>query len=301
MTADIGSLSGFAVDLGGTKIAAARFEGGRIAERRRTPTAGAASPDELIDAIERLLSPLGHNRGDPLGIATTGMIDANGFWRATNLETLAKVRDVPLGRIVADRLGPSTILNDAAAAGLAEARCGAGRGMRDFAFLTVSTGVGGALILDGRLHQTADGVAGNLGFMSSSYASVVCGSGRHGTVESVASGRAIATAARNAGHPAQDARAIFALAADGERWADELVEISAAAIADLCADLRAALGLEAILLGGSIGLAEGYLGRVTDHLDRLPPLFRCQVGLAETAHDAPLIGALVARHEEVAA
>ena len=287
-------ISGFAVDLGGTKIAVARFESGAIVDRRRLATNGEASPEALVGAIAEALTDMGYIGGQPLGMATAGMVDAAGNWHAVNLNTLQKVQNVPLRAMIADRLGPATVLNDADAATLAEARCGAGRSLRNFAFVTVSTGVGGGLILNGQLHQTPDGIAGNIGFLSSSYASVVCGSGRHGTVESVASGKAIARAARDAGYPEIDAREVFRRAQAGEKLANDIIDISAAAIADLCADLRAALGLEAVFLGGSVGFAEGYLDRVEYHLSQLPRLFRCPVRPAELGQDGPLVGALLA-------
>lgn len=293
----LGTLEGFAADLGGTKIAAARFTAGRIVERRRAETDGGAAPEELIATMATLLVEMGYARGAPLGIAATGLVDARGGWRAVNQDTLRQVRDVSLTALIDAQLGPAAILNDAAAATLAEARHGAGRGLDNFAFLTVSTGVGGGLVLNGRLHRTPDGVAGNLGFLSSPNGSALCGSGRYGTVESVASGRAIERAARAAGHPGLDAKAVFEHAAKGVAWANEIAETSAGAIADLCADLRAALGLEAILLGGSVGFSDGYLARVERHLARLPVLFRCPLRLAETGPDGPLIGALSASME----
>jgi predicted NBD/HSP70 family sugar kinase len=111
-------------------------------------------------------------------------------------------------------------------------------------------------------------------------------------VESVASGRAIARAAEIAGHPGLDARAVFAAAADGAAWADRIIDRSAAAVARLAADLRAMLAIDAVIIGGSIGLASGYAGRVQAHLAREPDLFRPALHLASLGQDSALYGAL---------
>lgn len=285
---------GFAIDLGGTKIAAARFAGGKVVAQLRDQTDGQASAQALVTAMAGLVTQLGYRFGAPLGVAVAGRVDMQGRWQAVNRATLSGVEDIDLGALVAARLGPAQVMNDAAAATLAEQRLGAGRGLANFAFITVSTGVGGGLVLNGRLHRSADGIAGHLGFQASSFGSEPCGSGRLGTVESVASGRAIALAAARAGHAGLDARAVFAAAEANADWAVAILDRSAAAIAELCADLRITLGLEAIALGGSVGFAPGYVERVRRALSDLPEVFRCPVIRAETGPDGPMIGALCA-------
>ena len=102
-------------------------------------------------------------------------------------------------------------------------------------------------------------------------------------MESVAGGRSIAAAA---GLP--DARAAF----EGGGF-EPIIDRSAAAVAGLIGDLTAILGLDRVVVGGSIGLAAGYLPRVLGHLSTEPPLFRPEVVPAQLAHDSGLIGALL--------
>lgn len=286
-------LTGFAIDLGGTKTAAARIEAGRIAQYEQRPTDGSAGAVGQYQQIEDLLRIVGYNRDDALGISVTGRVDAMGRWHAVNQSTLRNITSVPLADDLARRLGPMTVVNDATATILAEHHLGAGRGHTDFAYITVSTGVGGGLILGGALHQSPNGVAGHLGFASSQHATALCGSGRQGTVESVASGRAIADMARMAGHDGLDARAVFAAAAEGAPWADEIVQTSALAIAELCANLVSMLGITRVAIGGSVGLADGYLDRVRRELATLPEFFRADIVAAELQGDGPLLGALL--------
>ena len=276
----------FAVDLGGTKIAAARIEEGRIADRRQTATDGTAGFDAQIAAMAGLLAQLGHAPGDRLGVVVAGRVDTGGRWQAVNADTLPGIGGEPL----LDRLrthfgGDITVGNDAAATALAEARLGAGIGADHFAYLTVSTGVGGGIVLGDRLLASKNGLAGHVGFVSSSLGNAICGSGRWGTVESIAAGRAIAAAAHTL-----DAKAAFAADTNAAR---DAIDRSAAAIARLCADLTSVLGLDRVAIGGGVGLAGGYLERVRSHLATEPPLFRVEVVAAELGHDGALLGALL--------
>ncbi|MCR6636563.1 ROK family protein [Devosia sp.] len=282
------SVSGFAVDLGGTKTAAARIEDGQVVARLQTSTDAGAAMDVQVEVIAGLLAELGYGHGEPLGVAVTGRVDRQGDWHAINTGTLRGISAAPLGATLRRRFGHRThCVNDAAAAALAEARLGAGRGTYNFAYLTVSTGVGGGLVLGGRLIDSGNGLAGHVGFAGSRLGDQRCGSGRLGTVESVAGGRAIAAAA---GLP--DARSVFE-----HGGFDGIVDRSAAAIAGLIGDLTAILGLDRVAVGGSIGLAPGYLPRVLRHLEDEPALFRPEVVPAELNHDSGLVGALLIAQE----
>lgn len=287
-------LNGFAVDFGGTKIAAAQIVSGEVVGRREAQTDAAADAEKQVQAMAGLLQMLGYCGGDILGVAVAGRIDRAGYWHAVNTGTLGSVAEVDLARVVGTRIGPATCSNDAAAAALGEARFGAGKGVGSFAYLTVSTGIGGGLVMDGRLLTSANGLAGHVGFASCPDAPDFCGSGRRGTVESVAGGRAISAAARAAGHDV-DARAVCQAAIAGAPWADAIVARSAGAVARLIADLASILGLEGVALGGSIGLSPGYMARVTQALASEPPLFRVPVTAAALGADAPLLGALAMR------
>lgn len=278
------SLTGYAVDLGGTKTAAARIENGAVVSRLQQATDPGAGLHAQIDTMARLLVELGHRHGDPLGVAVAGRIDLDGNWHAVNTDTLRAITAAPLGAALRERFGPNArAVNDAAAAAMAEAQLGAGQGAHNFAYLTVSTGVGGGLVLGGRLVESMNGMAGHVGFASSQLGTTRCGSGRMGTVESVAGGRAIAAAA---GLP--NARAVFENGAH-----EQVIDRSAAAVARLIADLTAILGLDRVAIGGSIGLASGYLPRVLEHLAAEPALFRPQTVPAMLGHDSGLLGALL--------
>ncbi len=267
-------IEGYAIDLGGTKTAVARVIAGRVDARLQAPTNGDATISQQIDVMAELLGKLGFQTGDKLGVAVAGRVDAAGRWQAVNALTLSQIG----------------VMNDAAAAALAEAKLGAGKGVDHFAYITVSTGVGGGIVLNGRPVQSTNGLAGHLGFVSSPLGRDLCGSGRTGTVESTASGRAIARAAETA-----DAKAAFEADTPLARAA---IDRSATAIARLCADLNAIFGLDRVALGGSVGLAPGYLQRVLSNLETEPELFRVAVVPAALGHDSALLGVLLTKGEK---
>ncbi len=276
--------SGYAVDLGGTKIAVARIRNGKVEARQQGATSRTADLDGQIQSLVGLLGDVGYQPGEPLGVAVTGRLDREGNWHAVNTATLSAITAAPLRAMLRERFGTRVLaINDAAAAALAESRLGAGRGAYNFAYLTVSTGVGGGLVLGGRLLDSNNGLAGHVGFTSSPLSEARCGSGRYGTVESVAGGRAIA-----AGAGLADAKAVFARDPH-----DSVIQRSAEAIARLIADLTAILGLDAVAIGGSIGLAPGYLPQVHSPLDADPALFRPSVTPARLGSDSGLVGALL--------
>jgi N-acylmannosamine kinase len=285
--------SGVAVDFGGTKIAASRVSSGRIVGSVRTSTDGDASAERQIEAICGLLSALNLEPGDPVGVAVAGRVDADGVWHALNTETLTRVQAVPLRDMLSDRLDRTVnVQNDAIAAAVGEHLAGAGRGAARFGFITVSTGVGGGIVLDGRPVVSPSGLAGHVGFTTSRLSAGRCGSGRVGTVENVAGGRAIAAAAARRGHPGYDAKRVFEAHLAGEIWASELIARSAQAVAELCANLAAILDLQRIVLGGSIGLAAGYSALVSAALADEPKLFCPEIVHAELGQEAALIGIL---------
>lgn len=290
---DISGISGIAVDFGGTKIAASRVANGVIVDRFQVKTDGQAEVSDQIAVISDLLEQLSIQPSDKLGVAVSGRVSAGGEWHALNTDTLANISAIPLRKILSEKFSRDVVVeNDAIAAANGEFIAGAIRGYEASAFITVSTGVGGGLILGGKPLISRNGLAGHVGFTTSRNAKHVCGCGRDKTVESIASGRAIARYAVELGYQGYDAKAVFEAHLLGKEWASGLITRSADTVGELCANLAATLGLEAISLGGSIGLASGYLELVKKALDSEPETFRPTLNKAALGGDAALIGIL---------
>jgi N-acylmannosamine kinase len=289
---ELAEVAGFAVDVGGTKTLVAQLEGGKVTREIRFPTGGNTSMDTLLEKVSESLTELGYERGSPLGFAVTGRVTSDGLWFAVNAKTLTKIDGVPLAAALSDRFGQITPINDVTAAAIAETAFGQGQGCRAFAYITVSTGVGGCLVIDNRPITSDTGISGHFGFASSRFSKVRCGSGRFGTVESVAAGRAMAAEAARMGHEGLEARHIFEEALTGADWAIEIIDLSAQAISALCSDLVAIAGVECIAFGGSIASAGGYLDRVRRFSHEEPELFQVPIVAARFPNNGVLLGAL---------
>lgn len=275
------------IDLGGTKIAAARILGGTILDRRQIATPREPSFVSIVEAMVRLVD--GWVDG-PIAVATTGLVD-RGCLSAINPQTLAVPPGFPMEALLSERLGVTVrAINDAQAAAWGEFRFGAGRGMTSMVFLTVSTGVGGGLVLDGAVRTGPGGLAGHIGHVVAVPDGPLCGCGRRGCLEAVAAGPALAQAAsRLFGRPTSTADLFGAMA--GNRDAADLVGDAAAAIARVLGNLKATLDLDLAVIGGGVGLASGFLPRIEAGVSREPDRFRLPVVAAALGPDAGLIGA----------
>jgi N-acylmannosamine kinase len=268
-----------ALDIGGTKLAASLVDGARVIERREAPTPNDRGPLAVAGAAIDLLRPL-LARASALGVAATGQV-ADGRVTALNIDTLQGWNAFDLQSHLAEGLGLTTVvLNDADAAAWGEFAHGAGRGTSDFAFITVSTGVGSGLVLGGRLHLTHHGLQAELGYTLSKGGQ---------PLELVASGGALDRWARSRGW--SGAREVVRRAAEGDTEANAALDEGAALIAEKLADMRVLLGLDRVAVGGGLGLAPGYLDRVRAELARLDSLYEMEVVPAALGTDAGLVGA----------
>jgi glucokinase len=190
------------VDLGGTKIiAAVVLPGGKIISRSHCLTAAGEGPEIVIDrilfAVNRAIvqAKIKTSEMIGIGIAAAGILDAKrGI--VTTSPNLPRWHNVPLRDIFADRLGVVThLINDANAAALGEHRFGVGVGFDNMIYLTVSTGIGGGIIIGSELYSGADGCAGEVGHMTVEADGPRCHCGNYGCLEALASGWAVTQAA----------------------------------------------------------------------------------------------------------
>ncbi len=188
-----------AIDLGGTKLRAvvAHIEG-EVRGEVIIPTEADRGPDHaigrMVDALAAAAVEAGVGLGGllGLGVASPGALDlVNGI--VHEAPQLPGWDGIPLPRILSDRLGiPVLLENDANAAALGENRFGAGRGTRQMIYFTVSTGVGGGIIIDGRIYHGITGSAGELGHIIVQPNGARCLCGELGCLEAYASGTGIA-------------------------------------------------------------------------------------------------------------
>ncbi|WP_265669032.1 N-acetylmannosamine kinase [Klebsiella grimontii] len=278
-----------AIDIGGTKLAAALIDTQHhVLERRALPTPASKTPAALTEALSALVAPF-TGRARRVAVASTGII-RHGVLTALNPDNLGGLAQFPLRETLAQLTRrPCLVVNDAQAAAWAEYHA-LSVDADEMVFITISTGVGGGIICNGRLLSGNEGLAGHIGHTLADPHGPRCGCGRTGCVEAIASGRGIAALATD-DLQGMTAKTIFALAQSGHRQATSLVHRSAQTIARLIADMKASVNCQCAVLGGSIGLAPGYLPLVETYLAQEPAVYHTKIVAAHYQHDAGLIGA----------
>lgn len=211
------------IDIGGTTSKLGLVQEDRVVARARISTPGHADDHAFADALARAATELvGASGHTPLRAIGIGAPNANQLTGIIEMApNLPWKHDVPLARMMSDRLGlPAVLGNDANAAALGEWRYGAGRGMDDLLVVTLGTGVGSGFIVNGRLVLGSAGNAGELGHMTLLPGGRHCTCGRQGCLEAYVSIRGmLATYGELAGGSAaapEDVKAIADRAVQGD-------------------------------------------------------------------------------------
>lgn len=300
------------IDVGGTKIAAGAVDpDGRILERVQVPTP-AQDPDAIVRTIVDLARRLGAgDRIDQVGVCVAGFVDKSRS-QVIFSPNLAW-RDVPLREQIEESLGVEcAIENDANAAAWGEFRFGAGRDPADLLMVTVGTGVGGGIVIDGNLVRGGFGIAAEIGHIGLVPQGERCGCGNLGCLEAYGSGTALVRATRRAAGQDPQRAAGLIEGAGGNVEAITGPQITAAALAgDEFAkgqfeDLGGWLGLgvaniaeiidpSVVIVGGGVSRAgEVLLGpmraSVRRHLSGAEHRPILSLRLAEMGNDAGLVG-----------
>jgi glucokinase len=203
------------IDIGGTKVAAGVVDdnGAVLARaRRRTPS---RDPAHLVDVVGEIVRQLLADHDVAcVGVGAAGWVDAER--RTVLFAPNLAWRDTPLRDEIAEKVDlPVIVENDANAAAWGEFRFGAGAGARDVVAVTIGTGIGGGLILDGELYRGAFGIAGEPGHMRVVPGGRLCGCGNHGCWEQYCSGTALVRAAQEiATQRPQDGQRLRQIAGD---------------------------------------------------------------------------------------
>lgn len=188
-----------AVDIGGTKILSVIISpSGEILARHTAPTSVEEGVNAVLEriyaAIDSVLeqTSLQVSGIQSIGIACAGGIDTTRGTIATASPNMPGWDGVPLRDNIRERFGaPAFLVNDASAAALGEQRFGAGRGVNHLVLLTLGTGIGGGIIINGRLYLGARGAAAEIGHMTVAAEGPLCRCGNTGCLEMLASGTAV--------------------------------------------------------------------------------------------------------------
>ncbi|MEU9336107.1 ROK family protein [Streptomyces sp. NPDC048290] len=297
-----------ALDIGGTKIAGALVDGhGTIVTRAQRATPAQEHGDTVMGAVEEVLRELTASplwvRASALGIGSAGPVDASaGTVSPVNVPGW---RDYPLVHRVREAIGglPVELIGDGVAITAAEHWQGAARGHDNALCMVVSTGVGGGLVLNGRLHPGPTGNAGHIGHISVDLDGDPCPCGSRGCVERIASGPNIARRALERGwRPGPDgdasAAAVAAAARAGDPVALASFERAAQALAAGIAATATLVEIDIAVVGGGVGKAGPVLlDPLREALGAYATLSfvqRLTVVPAQMGTDAGLVGAAAA-------
>ena len=243
------------IDLGGTAIKLGRFTpDGTCLQSLSLPTPQPAYPDATIETIVYATEKLAPSMADisAIGVATPGPADAAG--RVAKIAiNLAGWIDIPVATLIQSRTGVPTIIgNDGNCAGLGEHWLGAGRNYRNWVLLTLGTGVGGAVFLNGALFTGHAGSAGELGSISIDPNGHACNSGNNGSLEQFLSRQAIYRAT------GKEPQELGDLAAAGDRDALEFWDDYGRNLGIGLASIIYILTPEVAIIGGGISASAKY-------------------------------------------
>ncbi|HZQ26143.1 MAG TPA: ROK family protein [Acidimicrobiales bacterium] len=240
------------IDVGGTKCLAVRLDGeGQVVAEHRVPTP--RGDGALVDALVSMVEQSGDGDVDVVGVGVPGVVDRHGVVRdAPNLGASA---ELPLRERLGARLAGTEIhvANDGTCAAWAEHQRGAARGVDDLVLVTVGTGIGGGIIVDGRPLRGARGFAGEIGSMVVDPYGPDCSCGRRGCWEALASGTALGRMGREAG--LGDGEQVARACREGDESARAIMTVLGSWLAVGIVNVVELFDPELVILGGGVSAA----------------------------------------------
>jgi glucokinase len=301
-----------AVDIGGTKIAVGVVDdSGRVLARQQAPTQTAGRWPQGLTLIATMLRKAARDANATIagiGIGSTGPLDPLSG-KFENLDTIPQWSGAsPVDDLSREFSVSVAMENDADAGALAEATWGAGRNKSRLIYITVGTGIGGGIILDGHLYRGVGGAHPEVAHQVLEAGGPPCSCGLRGCWEALASGPAMAkwmeSHAEYMGSPGLTARRIYEHAMAGDPLAARAVERETFYLGIGLANLVNLFTPDAIILGGSVMKSAGVflsdIRRVMQQGCRFVPLDKVELSLASLGDDANLIGAARVWHHRFA-
>lgn len=292
-----------AVDLGGTHVRAALVDEhanivDQLTENTSASASGLAVLDQITTLIEKLTAGLPVQSICGVGLCAPGPLDAQSGI-ALSTPTIEGFSDLPIGDILNEKLSWNVVIeNDGIAAALGEWKHGAGQGFANLVYVTVSTGIGGGVIADGRVLHGRKGMAGHIGHMTIIAGGEQCPCGNNGCWEAHASGTAFTKRANTAPGALRNipvtAKTVFDAARDGDDRAVDLVEEEAKLLGIGIVNLLHLYSPDIVILGGGMAhdfdlLEPQIVNYVAAHA--MPPFRTVPIVPAQLKNASGLVGA----------
>jgi glucokinase len=287
-----------AVDLGGTQIRVGLIdETGtihkRLAVRTMANTDGDTVTNQITELVAQASGGVDKKAIAGVGVSSPGPIDTD-VGVTLGLPTIRGFDDYPLCDVLSRKLGRDVILeNDGISAAIGEWQLGAGKGCAHVVYVTVSTGIGGGVIVDNHVVRGRRGMAGHVGHMSIVPDGEKCGCGNLGCLEAYASGPNFTKRAIKAG-AGNDAAAVFAAARNGDAVAQALVREQAGYLAQGFVSLLHLYSPDVLIMGGGMSQQFDMLEPMIKHYVNnyaMPPFRGARIVRAALGVDSGLIGA----------
>ena len=303
------------IDLGGTNLKLGLVSAdGRILDQLTTPTEADPGPEHVLERMARAVHDLAERAGIEVGDVATVGVGAPGpvDWKAGVVLFAPNLKgwiNIPARDVLHEKLGVMVNLeNDANVAAYGEFRCGAARNVNNLFLLTLGTGIGGGIIIDGRLFRGTTDTGAELGHIVVQHGGRTCKCGRKGCLEAYASATAVVgrfrealDAGNSSGLAAKkkvECEHIFVAAAEGDDLAARIAEETAEYLAIGITSIMHVLNPEMVVLtGGMMKAGDPFLDRVRHHVHET--VFErawsgCEIRWSTLDDDAGILGAALA-------
>jgi predicted NBD/HSP70 family sugar kinase len=283
------------------RVAVANRAGELLIDARSDRLEVAHQAGEALALAERMLwealgeADLQSDRVLSAGVAVSAPVrsDSPGFASGVIFPSWAEIN---VAELLGERLGvPVHVGNDANLGALAEATFGAGRGTRNLFYVMLSEGIGGGVIVDGRIYLGRAGAAGELGHIVVDPDGHVCRCGSRGCLATVAGGAALTAALRQIHGPHMTVDELIGLSHDGDPGAARLISDAGQAVGRVLAGICGVLDPELVIIGGELAPAgQPLLGSIQTSLERWisPASGHYPVALGELGAKAEVLGAI---------
>jgi predicted NBD/HSP70 family sugar kinase len=293
-----GTMVAVQVGFGAVHGTAFAFEAAQRHDGRIDSDQGESEPAMVVDLVRSLAAKAGVEVADLAGVAVSmqAPIDrSTGAIASWSSNRLARWRDVPLVRSLSDALGVRVVVeNDANLAALAEWTWGAGRGSNDFLYVACSEGVGGGLIIDGKLHRGGNGMAGEIGHIVLDESGAVCFCGSRGCLSTLTNERAILLALGASDSPTGSLQEVIDTARLGDPACQRVLFEAGRHLGRALGTIAKVMAPSVIAIGGTLGEAGDlvldslHTSIEVNNLRVISPSVRFRA--AEITEDATLLG-----------
>jgi N-acylmannosamine kinase len=254
------------VDIGGSKISIVFFKRNKIIKRIKLKTNSLFGPKNAEIIVDNLLDYKKNIKR--IGIATTGIIE-NGKWSVLNKKIIGNFKDFPLAEHIKKKINkPVFAFGDMEAAALGELKFGAGKKISDFFYITVSTGVGGSMVINQKPFNEKSSLVGAFGHMVIKQNGKLCGCGRKGCIEAYASGHAIDKILKTSNKKNVSIKNMLLNYKD-TKWSMKIINEATNYIAEGIVNVNILTGIRNFIIGGSIGLSHNFFREIIKNTKKI--------------------------------